>query len=1190
MYLKYVEMQGFKSFVDTTRFCFGKGITAIVGPNGSGKSNVSDAIRWVLGEISSKSLRGSKMEDVIFSGAQGRSPATFAEVSLCMDNSDGGLKNDSEEVIVTRRYSRSGNSQYFINKQEVRLKDIYELFLDTGIGRDGYSIVGQGQVAEILSVKSDTRREMIDEAAGISKFKHKKKEAEKNLANTDENLVRITDILGEISSRVEPSRKEAEKTEKYLVLYDEAKTLEVSVWLDEIDSLSAEKSKTQNIYDAAKRKVQICQQEIEECENLTEKLRAEIQQNNEKIEINRDGIKNHEHRMSELSEKKSILTNDAKHYEERISELNPQIAELNNKLEEEKKIFEIEIEKINTSNATKVELEAKIQAFEEKIDALSTKLFNIDFEIGNLALKKDITSDEITELKIKKNSLETEINQLKNRVDEIKTSDSSNNEQENAFIKRYDFTKNQIEVNNKLLESKLLKLTDEANLLQKLKNELNTQNDTLQNLLLKRAEINKHIDMLTRMDNMLEGYAYSVKTIMQSVANGKLKGINGPVSKLISTSEKYAVALEVALGASAQHIVTEDESAAKNGINELKNLKAGRATFLPVKTINGRALTAAEVTYKNGFIGIASELVNYEEKYDGIVKYLLGRTVIADNIDNAGNIAKNGGYRFKVVSLDGQVVNAGGSFTGGSLSAKTGILTRTADLEKLNSDLSDVNLKIDKTTDLITKSKNDISNTERNIEILNNETVDLRTTLSAINAELLALDENIANDEERRKGISCEIDKNIAEIDSKQKLLLEVEQKLSESENSLKNDEELYTKRREEQQTMLTDKDSLQNEVYTMKIELAQALKEIENVQYSVVTLTQNLELDTDKVQVLQKQLIDFQNRISKTNSEISEISSEIDGGDEQYKKMYATIKELDKINLEYDGKITEYSAKLKKSYEEKEILVREYTKAESKLENGQNEHDRLISRLFDTYDLTYSTANEIRIVIENKTETTKRLSYLKSEIKKLGSVNLNAVIEYAELKERFDFLSNQVNDLTKSKQSLESVINNLDSDMKNILNEAMISINNNFERIFKELFGGGKAQIAFSDPDNIIDGDIDITAQPPGKTVNNIQLLSGGERSLISISVYFAMLAVAPTPFCIMDEIESALDDINVDRFAQYARHFCEKTQFIMITHRRGTMNVADVLYGITMQEKGISKYLTISVDEVENRLGIKL
>lgn len=1183
-------MQGFKSFVDTTRFYFGKGITTIVGPNGSGKSNVSDAIRWVLGEISSKTLRGSKMEDVIFSGAQGRSPASFAEVSLCMDNSDGGLKSDSEEVIVTRHYSRSGNSEYYINKKEVRLKDIYELFLDTGIGRDGYSIIGQGQVAEILSTKSDTRREMIDEAAGVSKFKHKKKDAEKNLSATADNLVRLTDILGEITSRVEPMRKEAEKTEKYLVLYGEAKTLEVSLWMDEIDNLSQEKEKIQSAYETAKRKLEICENEILECETNTEELRVKIQQNNEKIEENRDGIKNHEHRMNELSEKKSILQNDLLHYEERLKDITLLSDELTKKLQSQKEQFDSEYNKTGVLSSKTAELEKSIKESEERMEDVSSKLFNLDFEIGNLALKKELGGDDITELKLRKTTAQTEVNQLKLRVEEL---DSQN---ENEGIINSAYTERLNSANKAKLEKEALlteclneqaKATDE---LSASNTELSAKNEALQELLLKRAETSKHIDMLTRMDNMLEGYAFSVKAVMQAVNGGRLKGIHGPVSKLVSTSEKYAVALEVALGAGAQHIVTENEASAKSAINELKSTKAGRATFLPIATINGKSLTSGEISDKNGFIGIASELVSYDKKYEGIVRYLLGRTVIASDIDSAARIAKTGGYRYKVVSLDGQVVNSGGSFTGGSVSAKTGMLTRSADIEKLNIELAKLSDEIASVQKSITQLNSRKLELDKRLSDISTQIVELKTALSAITAELAALGENIEGDAERRSEMSAEKDKLLREIADKEKLIDEISLKIAQTEASLKNDEEAYESARQKQQELQGEKDTLQNNVYNMKIELAQALKDLENTQYSLVSLTQSLELDDDRVQSYTKQINETRNKMSACKEEIELITAEIDGGDEHYNEMQSAVKALDKENLECDRMITEYSAKLKKCYSEKDNLVRDFTKAETRLESGQNEHDRLISRLFDTYDLTYSTAGEVRIVIESKTEATKRLSYLKGEIKKLGSVNLNAVSEYAELKERYDFLSTQVGDLTKSKEELEGIIENLDADMKRILKEAMVSINDNFGKIFKELFGGGKAEICFADEEDIIDGDVDIFAQPPGKTVNNIQLLSGGERSLISISIYFALIAVSPTPFCIMDEIESALDDVNVDRFAQYAKRFCERTQFIMITHRRGTMNVADVLYGITMQEKGISKYLTISVDEVENKLGIKL
>ncbi len=1182
-------MQGFKSFPDKTVFNFGKGVTAIVGPNGSGKSNVSDAIRWVLGEISSKSLRGNKMEDVIFSGAQGRSPSSFAEVTLCMDNSDGGLNDEHEEVTVTRHYSRSGNSEYYINKKEVRLRDIYELFLDTGIGRDGYSIIGQGQVAEILSPKSDTRREMIDEAAGISKFKHKKHDAEKNLAQTADNLVRLNDILGEVTSRVEPARKESEKTQKYLVLFEEQRKLEVSLWLDEIDSLAGEKEKIQNAYDSAKKNLDICNTEIEECEKGVEQLTLLSQQNSEKIEESREGIKNHEHHMSELSERKSVLENDISHYKERLAELEKEFGELDAKIKEATEKFDGEYSKGKELDEKKAKLEADIAVAQSRTEELSSKLFNIDFEIGNLGLSKELAAQDIAELNTKRSVTKANIAQLESRIAELSQSKKQDTQDAESKEKFEKAEKEKAERAKSLAQ--ICTKLDEIDI--KIKNDeqiLNSAYVKMQGLMVSKAEKSKHIDMLSRMENMLEGYAFSVKAVMQSANSGKLSGIHGPVSKLISAPEEYAVALEVALGAQAQHIVTENERAAKAGIAELKAAKAGRATFLPLDTVNGRSISSADITNKNGYIGIASELVTFDKKYERIVSYLLGRTVIAKDIDCAASIARSCGFRYKVVSLDGQVVNAGGSFTGGSLSAKTGMLTRSADIEKLTAELSVILKDIDKLQAEIDSANDEKASLYAQSTKLSDEEILLKTSLAAIDAELAAISENMKDYAELRKDRESDIAKLESEIKLMNEELAKLDADADKLEEKQKSDDEISASRKEEQQNMQNENESLKNRLYDMKIELAEVTKDIENYQYSITAMAQTLELDTDSAKGYQKQISELKSKIESVNAEIKETADEIACGDKTYSNMQETVKELDAQNLEYEKKINEFTAKQKKCYGERENLIREFTRSEAKLESGQTEHDRLISRLFDTYDLTYSTAGEFRIVIENKTESGKRLSVLKGEIKKLGSVNLNAVAEYAELKERFDFLTAQVGDLVKSKEELEGIIENLDDEMKRILTEAMKSINENFSRIFKELFGGGKAEITFADEEDIIEGDIEIFAQPPGKTVNNIQLLSGGERSLISISLYYAMIAVSPTPFCIMDEIESALDDVNVDRFAQYAKRFCEKTQFIMITHRRGTMNVADILYGITMQEKGISKYLTISVDEVEQQLGIKL
>lgn len=1189
MYLKYVEMQGFKSFPDKTTFKFGKGVTAIVGPNGSGKSNVSDAIRWVLGEISSKSLRGSKMEDVIFSGAQGRSPSSFAEVSICMDNSDGSLSDEHDEVIVTRHYSRSGNSEYYINKKEVRLKDIYELFLDTGIGRDGYSIIGQGQVAEILSTKSDTRREMIDEAAGISKFKHKKHEAEKNLAATADNLVRLNDILGEVSSRVEPARKEAEKTEKYLVLFEEARKLEVSLWMDELDALSGERDKLQSAYDSAKEKLEICDNEINECEVKTEELHNRMQENAVVIEENREGIKNHEHRMNELSERKSVLENDVRHYTDRLEEITAQYNELMASIKADTDKFDEQMAKCTGLEEKKTALETGISEMTAKIDAISSRLFNIEFEIGNAALSKEMDSSEQTDLRLKKAQTEASLEQLLKRIEEL-SCDTGDEDADSEEKKKAEKISKDISEKNSKIEELQNKIQETEETSSKLDRENNRLTAEINDCLIKKAETTKHIDMLTRMENMLEGYAYSVKAVMQAQKDGRLSGILGPVSKLISTQEKYAVALEVALGAQAQHIVTADEKSAKAAINELKITRAGRATFLPLDNISGRSISVSDIGNKNGYVGIASELVSYDKKYERIVSYLLGRTVIADNIDSAASIARSSGFKYKVVSLDGQVVNAGGSFTGGSVNAKTGMLTRNADIDRLNAQLSKLTDDETALKASIEKIKEDMQTAVAKTAELTEKKVFLQTSVAALTAELTALGATISDGEARKMDRLSEKRNFEAEADDNRREIADIDKKLEELAEKQRSDELLLEKKKSEQNSMQAERDDLQDRIYNAKIELAQVLKDIENTRYSIAAMSQTHDLDVDRMNGLEKQMQELKSKICKITQEAQEAAEEIASGNSHYEQMQQTVKRLDAENLENEKTIAELSSKLKKCYSEKENLVREYTKAESKLENGQTEHDRIIGRMFDIYDLTYTSAGEYRIVIENKTESSKRLSYLKGEIKKLGPIHPDAVAEYVQIKERFDLLNTQIGDINKSKKELEEIIENLNAEMNTRLTEAMSSLNENYSKIFTALFGGGKAHISFADEADIINGDIDIFGQPPGKNVNNIQLLSGGERSLISISLYFALIAVNPTPFCIMDEIESALDDVNVDRFAQYARHFCDKTQFIMITHRRGTMNVADILYGITMQERGISKYLTISVDEVESRLGIDL
>ncbi len=1182
MLLKSLEIQGFKTFPDKTKLTFDKGITSVVGPNGSGKSNISDAIRWVLGEQSPKALRCSKMEDVVFNGTDNRKKVGYAEVTLTIENHDRSLPFDGDSVAVTRRYYRSGDSEYLINKASVRLKDIHELFMDTGLGRDGYSMISQGKIDSIVASKSEDRREIFEEASGISRYRYRKTEAERKLNQTEENLLRLRDILSELEDRVGPLEKQAAKAKAYLEYAKEKEGLEIALWLDTLEKSSKILREQEDKIAVARSQHESAVKTLEEIEKETETIYNSTGEFSSKMDEIRRQNSELEQEIGEIRAKISVEENNIKHNLLSIERFNSDLERIDAVCENIKKETEEKKQKIRDYEET---LAQKKEEF-NKTAVLLSELAEDDGKSSSLLNEYNSTltrlNIELANARVAKMTGSSSISDIKSRLANIDQSLYTKNrqldEQREAFK---DFSEMRSESAQQLVSLTNSVKGGELMLLQKQK-----KRDSVKalgdKLTLDINEIQRRISFLENLERNLEGFNQSVKVVVKEARSGMLGGIHGPVSRVIKVPAEYAVAIETALGASMQNIVTETEEDAKKAIAFLKKRDAGRATFLPMSTIKGNELKENGLESCRGFVGVASTLCTCEARYTGILRSLLGRICIAEDLDCAVEIARRFGYRFRVVTLDGQVVNAGGSLTGGSLNRKTGLLSRVGEIEKDKKKLGELNEKLEENKKAFTQSQSDCGSAEAKI-------VGMRAELSAAQEEKFRIEAECKSSEEQIKT-------------------------LSESIKELEN----------EKQMLLVRSGDLNDSLSKAETELARIEKEIKTAQEKIETLSGTMEQQGEKRESLTAELQDIKLETVALNKDIealrSEIASaELSGSDQDSKKaeILSEIEKVKKMNKETENtifsfknnetklrrdvaynneRITDLSAeraKLEKrnaelrklereKSSEKENIGQELARLEERKNNLNKQYEDIIRKLWDEYELTPRQAKETAVKIENISAAQKRLSELKSKIKALGSVNVAAIDEYKEVSERYEFMKAQVGDVEKSKKEIISLIGDLTKQMKEIFIERFAMINKNFGETFKELFGGGNASLSLTNEEDILNSGIDIKCHPPGKLVSHLELLSGGERALVAIALYFAIMKVSPAPFCVMDEIEAALDEVNVDRFAQYLRRMNDNTQFILITHRRGTMEEADVLYGVTMQDEGISKLLELHSSEV--------
>lgn len=1182
MYLKSLELQGFKSFPDKIKLDFNKGISAVVGPNGSGKSNIGDAMRWVMGEQSSKTLRGGKMEDVIFLGTKTRPKAGFAHVTLTIDNEDRSLNFDSDLVSVSRKLYRNGDSEYMINGANVRLKDVVELFMDTGLGRDGYSIIGQGRIADIVSSKSTERREIFEEAAGISKFRYKKAEAERKLTAAEDNIARINDILSELESRIGPLKKQSEKAKQFKILDDDKSKLEISVWVYKLDKYTEELRGFEDKLVELDKEYSQLSEELDNLENDIEDSFSKSAEKSEQIDVLKEKIHGVELENSESGAKIAVLENDINHLEDGILQLRAQIEQSRNS----KYFLETELEKrkndliILDNDSAKLEKEItqkenEFEKFRTISDEYDKNLSDSTGEINGLYLKKSEFSFKIESAKNALSDIELSIEQTLDNKSELESKERFISKNLNDLrASKSKLEENLGEHRNRLSGFEKL-YSSKAEKLEKANQEF-SQND------IKLRENQQKLNLLHDLENSMEGFAYSVKNIIKASKQGRLSGVYGSVAQIISVEPKYNVAIETALGGALQNIVVESEETAKRGIRLLKETKTGRATFLPVTSVKG---TRLDKTLENeeGFIALGCDLAKTDEKFKGVINSLLGRICIAEDIDLASIIAKKYGYKFKIVTLDGQVINAGGSFTGGSVSRNTGILTRKSEIEALEKNIQmlkaeheDIKSKAEQLKQETMKLSADMDSAKEKIANLNNDMLKLDMEIKR-GAEIRNQYEDQLDDVDVRLGeYKSKIKQIHGELEEANKNLSEIDKKIFEKEAVLAESQNKHNDLKEKREFLAV-------QLSEIRMKSIEVLKDREACRLSMEQLLNTIESNSNDSEKLEEKILQNQADISAKQKEIEQIKNRMAGSDDRVAEIEISISKARREHMELDKQANLLRSQQKIKMEEKETLSAEITRISERKISVTADFDKLAGQLWDEYELTRSEAEKKADKFENISEANRQLAELRGKIKALGNVNLGAIEEYSEVSERFEFMNGQLNDVTKSKLELEDLIEDLTENMKAIFTESFYKINDNFKKIFSELFGGGQGELVLSDPDNVLECGIDIKVEPPGKVIKNLMSLSGGEQAFVAIAIYFSILKVRPSPFCLLDEIEAALDDVNVARYAQYLHKFTDTTQFITITHRRGTMEEADVLYGVTMQENGISKLLKMNMEDTK-------
>lgn len=1181
MYLKRLELQGFKSFADKTVLEFMPGITSVIGPNGSGKSNISDAIRWVLGEQSMKSLRGSKSEDIIFAGTQNRKSLGFAEASIIFDNTDGKLPIEYSEVTVTRKIYRTGESGYFINRTPCRLKDVLELFMDTGIGKDGYSIIGQGKIDEILSNKSEDRRHIFEEAAGIVKYRVRKVESEKKLENTKLNLLRINDILSEIEGTIEPLKMQSEKARKFLDLREELKGIEIGLFLHNIDTYKEKLEQIKIDEDILVSNNKDAEEKMTSLNELKEKLKAEINQITEEIEsmqnIGFESSKQIEQINSNVNVANERIANNKENfarYEKEIEEAKSRIKEL-----EEEKTSKIE-KKTNLSN-NKEKFQKELEEKEKALEELSKKLSSKELEIE----KKKAQVEKNIDLKYEKNSeintIEVNFENSTKREETLKSEiELTISELDSTRLTKEDIAKTFNEIEAK--RNEIVKALDEINEKRNIANEKIKKYDNNINAYESEERIKtSRLKFLQETEREKEGYVKSVKALLlECDKNVSLaKGMNGVLSNLIKVEKQYETAIEMALGAALQNIVTDDEQDAKKLVEHLRKNNLGRATFLPISSVKGKKIEKLNDKGIDGVIGIASDLVKINKKYEEIVLNLLGRTVIVDDMENAIKLAKQNHYSFKIVTLKGDVINPSGGITGGSVVQKTvNILGRAREIEDLEKELKTISKKIEKEKEQKEEYEKSIENVLEEVESLERSLQEIDIVYATDKQKLVAVEENVEKLQTRleklrneQSEIAVSKENMNKEKEEKQK---EIEQIIEET-NKLNEEIEQYAILNKDNQKYIDD---LNFDITNLKISVSSFDESQTSIDEMVERINQDIENCNIGIENKTKQLETIKNDNLNLDELLIEYKEQIEKIKQEVVNSDSKIEELKKSRVEKNEKQSKVEEEILSQFNVIEDLKAQIVKIDVKKTKLEQDIEEIINKMWEEYEITPNNAGDFEKPT-NVSETTKRVNSLRNQIKNLGSINVDAIEEYKQTKQRYDFMCEQRLDLENSIEKLKKVISDMTSTMKQQFEKQFNIINQNFGEVFRELFGGGKAELILTDLDNILECGIEIQVQPPGKKLQSMTLLSGGEKAFTAIALLFAILKINPAPFCVLDEIEAALDDVNVYRFADYLKKFSNATQFLVITHRKGTMEAADTVYGITMQENGISKLLSMKL-----------
>ena len=1183
MVFKELEIQGFKSFPDKVKITFDAGVTGVVGPNGSGKSNLSDAVRWVLGETSSRQLRAAgKMEDVIFGGTRRRSAMGFASVRLTLDNAGHTLDVDADEVTIGRKYYRSGDSEYTINGQVCRLRDVYELLLDTGIGRDGYSVIGQGRIAEIVAAKSSERREIFEEACGIAKYRYRKTEAERRLAAAGENLERLRDILGELESRVGPLEKESAKAQKFLELSEQRKTLEVTLWTDSVHRARDTVRQQVRDYETAQADYERFDGEAKAAEQEAEEIRMQAQQLTIAVERLNGDIRSITEQISGSDSRIAVLENDILRNEESTASLRSEIeageqdgAEADAALQRHRAV------------AAKMEAEGEKLAAE--IDALNAELEQLADASNASGARKDTLRAEITDLTAKRTeaqvaqaAAEAAEETARQRLPALEQAVQEGTDQWETA--RQDLT-DTIRYREMLTENEKQLANVRSGLELKLKNRkaaLDEADTAEQRLGRELDAARQRLSVLRELEKNMDGYQNSVKAVMRAAGARRLRGIIGPVSAILKVEPGCEVAVETALGAALQNIVVENEAAAKAAIALLRSDNAGRATFLPLDTVQPGVFRGR----LSGTARLASSLVQADARYDNIVSNLLGRIIVVEDINEASRVARDNGFRSRVVTMDGQVINAGGSFTGGSVQRSAGLFTRKQEMEELRIRAAKLQKDCLAAQEKTDQCKEQVDALQAELTATASEQITAANDRVRAEAEQKRLEAAAAQLETARNARRQEIDTLQAALaDSRAKaedaaklqaeLTAKIDRRTAEMSRIAEGDD-----------SFLTRQNALAQDLSAKRLEQVTRQKDAELAYSQIAALEQRARDAAARRASLEESVAALAARSDACRAEIADIRQTRADSQTTIAQREAEIREATQKRLARQQAETETLARARTAADSREEMSREMARLAERKAAAESEYDQTVAKLWDEYQLSVSQAEALCVEFDSLPALRAQVADLRGKIRALGSVNVSAIEEYKEVKARYDALVTQVTDVEESRNELSRMISKLSAQMREIFTDSFRAINENFGRVFAELFGGGEASLMLEDESDVLSSGIGIRVAPPGKVIKNLEALSGGEQALVAISIYFAILAVNPAPFCILDEIEAALDDANVVRFAQYLRRVSDKTQFIVITHRRGTMEAANVLYGVTMQEDGVSKLLKLDLEQVDATL----